>query len=34
MDLNIFYQFISLFVIFLTPSLILGISIQKRGGNI
>ena len=34
MGLNIFYQFISLFVIFLTPSLILGISIQKRGGNI
>jgi hypothetical protein len=34
MDLNIFYQFISGFVILLTPSLILGISIQKRGGNI
>ena len=34
MDLNILYQFISIFVIFLTPSLILGLSIQKRGGNI
>ena len=34
MGLDIFYQFLSLFVIFLTPSLILGISIQKRGGNI
>jgi len=34
MGLNTFYQFMSLFVIFLTPSLILGISIQKRGGNI
>ena len=34
MDLNIFYQFISIFVIFLTPSLILGLSIQKKGGNI
>ena len=34
MDLNTFYQFLSLFVIFLTPSLILGLSIQKRGGNI
>tara|TARA_B110000444_G_C18334057_1_gene364221 strand:+ start:65 stop:502 length:438 start_codon:yes stop_codon:yes gene_type:complete len=34
MDLNTFYQFMSLFIIFLTPSLILGISIQKKGGNI
>ena len=34
MDLNTLYQFLSLFVIFLTPSLILGLSIQKRGGNI
>lgn len=34
MGLNTFYQFTSLFVIFLTPSLILGISIQKKGGNI
>ena len=34
MGLNTFYQFMSLFVIFLTPSLILGISIQKKGGNI
>ena len=34
MGLNTFYQFMSLFVIFLTPSLILGLSIQKKGGNI
>ena len=34
MGFNIFYQFLSLFVIFLTPSFILGLSIQKRGGNI
>ena len=34
MGLNALYQFASLFVIFLTPSLILGLSIQKRGGNI
>tara|TARA_B110000881_G_scaffold127799_1_gene112233 strand:+ start:196 stop:633 length:438 start_codon:yes stop_codon:yes gene_type:complete len=34
MGLNTLYQFVSLFVIFLTPSLILGLSIQKRGGNI
>ena len=34
MNLNTFYQFMSLFIIFLTPSLILGISIQKKGGNI
>ena len=34
MDLNSFYQFLSLFIIFLTPSLILGLSIQKKGGNI
>ncbi len=34
MALNTLYQFLSLFVIFLTPSLILGISIQKKGGNI
>ena len=34
MGLNTLYQFASLFVIFLTPSLILGLSIQKRGGNI
>ena len=34
MGLDIFYQFLSGFVILLTPSLILGISIQKRGGNI
>ena len=34
MGFNIFYQFLSLFVIFLTPSLIFGLSIQKRGGNI
>ena len=34
MGLNTLYQFASLFVIFLAPSLILGLSIQKRGGNI
>ena len=34
MGLNTLYQFASLFVIYLTPSLILGLSIQKRGGNI
>ena len=34
MGLNTLYQFASLFIIFLTPSLILGLSIQKRGGNI
>ena len=32
--LNPLYQFLSLFVIFLAPSLILGLSIQKSGGNI
>ena len=34
MNLNAFYQFVSLFVIFLTPSLVLGLIIQKKGGNI
>ena len=34
MSLNSFYQFVSLFVIFLLPSLILGLRIQKKGGNI
>jgi len=34
MNLNVFYQFVSLFVIFLTPSLVLGLIIQKKGGNI
>ena len=34
MDLNTLYQFLSLFVIFLTPSLILGKKKKKRGGNI
>ena len=33
-DLNRFYQFVGLFVIFLLPSLILGLRIQKKGGNI
>ena len=33
-DLNILFQFLSLFVVFLFPSLILGIGIQKKGGNI
>ena len=32
--LNRFYQFVALFVIFLLPSLILGLRIQKKGGNI
>ena len=34
LDLNIFYQFVSLFIIFLMPSLIRGLRIQKKGGNI
>lgn len=34
MDLNKFHQFVSLFIIFLLPSLILGLRIQKKGGNI
>ena len=34
LELNTFYQFVSLFVIFLLPSLILGLGIQKKGGNI
>ena len=34
LDLNRFYQFVALFVIFLLPSLILGLRIQKKGGNI
>ena len=34
LNLNIFYQFVSLFFIFLMPSLILGLRIQKKGGNI
>tara|TARA_Y100000992_G_scaffold181607_1_gene122645 strand:+ start:832 stop:1269 length:438 start_codon:yes stop_codon:yes gene_type:complete len=34
LGLNTFYQFVSLFVIFLLPSLILGLRIQKKGGNI
>ncbi|MFL2560056.1 MAG: hypothetical protein ACJ0QT_02755 [Gammaproteobacteria bacterium] len=33
-ELNKFFQFVSLFVVFLFPSLILGIGIQKKGGNI
>ena len=33
-DLNILLQFLSLFVVFLFPSLMLGIKIQKKGGNI
>lgn len=33
-DLNRFHQFVLLFVIFLLPSLILGLRIQKKGGNI
>jgi len=33
-DLNILFQFLSLFVVFLFPSLMLGIRIQKKGGNI
>jgi hypothetical protein len=32
--LNILLQFLSLFVVFLFPSLMLGIGIQKKGGNI
>ena len=34
LELNKFYQFVSLFAIFLLPSLILGLKIQKKGGNI
>ena len=34
LEVNIFFQFVSLFVVFLFPSLILGIKIQKKGGNI
>ena len=34
LGLNTFYQFVALFVIFLLPSLILGLRIQKKGGNI
>jgi len=34
LDLNRFHQFVLLFVIFLLPSLILGLRIQKKGGNI
>ena len=34
LELNTFYQFVSLFAIFLLPSLILGLKIQKKGGNI
>lgn len=34
LDLNKLYQFLALFVIFLLPSLILGLRIQKKGGNI
>ena len=34
LNLNVFYQFVSLFIIFLMPSLILGLRIQKKGGNI
>jgi hypothetical protein len=33
-ELNKFLQFGSLFMIFLFPSLILGVAIQKKGGNI
>tara|TARA_B110000008_G_C16737777_1_gene471362 strand:- start:61 stop:498 length:438 start_codon:yes stop_codon:yes gene_type:complete len=32
-DLNKLFQFLSLFGVFLLPSLILGMSIQKKGGN-
>jgi len=32
-DLNKFFQFLSLFAVFLLPSLFLGVSIQKKGGN-
>ena len=34
LDLNKLYQFLALFVIFLLPSLILGLRIKKKGGNI
>lgn len=34
LELNTFYQFVALFVIFLLPSLILGLRVQKKGGNI
>ena len=34
LDLNKFHQFVLLFGIFLLPSLILGLRIQKKGGNI
>ena len=34
LELNTFYQFVSLFAIFLLPSLVLGLKIQKKGGNI
>jgi len=34
LDLNILYQFVLLFGILLLPSLILGLRIQKKGGNI
>ena len=34
LDLNKLYYFMSLFFIFLLPSLILGLRIQKKGGNI
>ena len=34
LDLNKLYQFLALFIIFLLPSLILGLRIQKKGGNI
>ena len=33
-DLNKLFQFLSLFFVFLLPSLMLGIRIQKEGGNI
>ena len=33
-DLNKLLQFLTLFVVFLFPSLMLGIGIQKKGGNI
>ncbi|MEC9206213.1 MAG: hypothetical protein VYE31_03380 [Pseudomonadota bacterium] len=32
-EVNVFYQFVSLFFIFLLPSLFLGTRIQKKGGN-
>ena len=34
LDLNRLHQFVLLFAIFLLPSLILGLRIQKKGGNI